>query len=329
MVETTTTSPVADFVARAKQFISRSEFKDAVTIADSEYEQIMSSEVAVQLREEVTLLHWWTKCYTQAHDLSNMTGKCLTKVNAAIEKIEQNSATTFYASDGQTALSQLQIDECLAELLYIKRCIDTTANYVEAEESLKRIESLKNKAGAGQADNLLINKYYVKALLRHDEFQLGVETKAGYQQLLLAQRIDQDILTKKHGHKKETIRIQLNKMSKYKQFMDKANFDDLTKKAMQTHMRKPEVVQILRAVATKHSDLSEHTEAIRRIERAETLAGQLLPTKDHAQTLLVLTAKVEILLKKLRLGTEEEYEQVIAIAKSAMDMAKRIYGDVC
>lgn len=94
-------------------------------------------------------------------------------------------------------------------------------------------------------------------------------------------------------------------------------------------MRKPEVVQILRAVATKHSDLSEHTEAIRRIERAETLAGQLLPTKDHAQTLLVLTAKVEILLKKLRLGTEEEYEQVIAIAKSAMDMAKRIYGDVC
>ena len=42
MVETTT-SAVADFVARAKQLISRSEFKAAVKMADSEYEQIMSS----------------------------------------------------------------------------------------------------------------------------------------------------------------------------------------------------------------------------------------------------------------------------------------------
>ena len=144
-----------------------------------------------------------------------MTGKCLTKVNAAIEKIDKNTGTSsFFAADGTTALSQLQVDECLAELLYIRRCIDTTANYVNAEESLKRIENLKNKkpasdsgTAADYADNLLINKYYVKALLRHDEYQLGVETKAGYQQLLLAQRIDQDLLVKKHAHKKETIRI--------------------------------------------------------------------------------------------------------------------------
>ena len=116
-------------------------------------------------------------------------------------------------------------------------------------------------------------------------------------------------------------------MSKYKQFMDKANFDDLTKKATSSHMRKPEIVQILRAVATKHSDMSEHTEAIRRIERAETLADQLLPTKDHVQSLLVKMTKVEIFLKKLRVGSEAEFEQVIAIAKEAMEMAKRIYGD--
>ena len=55
--------------------------------------------------------------------------------------------------------------------------------------------------------NLLVCKYYVKSLLRHDEYQLGVETKDGYQQLLKAQRIDQDILVSQHAHKKETIRI--------------------------------------------------------------------------------------------------------------------------
>ena len=63
--------------------------------------------------------------------------------------------------------------------------------------------------------------------------------------------------------------------------MDKENFDLLTKKAMSTHMRKPEVVQVLRAVALKHSDLADHEEAIRRINRAETLANELLPSKDH------------------------------------------------
>jgi len=38
-------------------------------------------------------------------------------------------------------------------------------------------------------------------------------------------------------------------------------------------MSKPEMVQILRATANKHSDMSEHDEAIRRIDRAEVLAG--------------------------------------------------------
>ena len=32
-------------------------------------------------------------------------------------------------------------------------------------------------------------------------------------------------------------------------------------------------------------------------------------------------------LKKLRMGTQEEFEQVITIAKEAMEMAKRIYGE--
>ena len=45
------------------------------------------------------------------------------------------------------------------------------------------------------------------------------------------------------------------------------------------------------------------------------------------QTLLVKQTKVEMYLKKLRMGTQEEFEQVITIAKEAMEMAKRIYGE--
>ena len=58
-------------------------------------------------------------------------------------------------------------------------------------------------------------------------------------------------------------------MAKFKQFMDKENFDSHTKSAMSTHMRKPEVVQILCAVAQKHSDMADYEEALRRINRAE------------------------------------------------------------
>ena len=54
---------------------------------------------------------------------------------------------------------------------------------------------------------MLIVKYYVKSLLKWDEYQLGVEAKAGYQQLLKAQRLNQDVLVRLHSHKKETIKI--------------------------------------------------------------------------------------------------------------------------
>ena len=77
-------------------------------------------------------------------------------------------------------MSQIQIDECKAELLYVKRCIDTTANFYDSNDSLKQIEALQMST-EDYRRNLLVCKYYVKSLLRHDEYQLGVETKDGYQ----------------------------------------------------------------------------------------------------------------------------------------------------
>ena len=57
------------------------------------------------------------------------------------------------------------------------------------------------------------------------------------------------------------------------------------------------------------------------------MADEKLPSKDHVWALLTLSTKVEIMLKKLRSGTDEEFKEVIAIAKSAMEMSKRIYGE--
>ena len=47
------------------------------------------------MRDEVTLLHWWSKIYIEAYDYKTMTGDCLDKVTAAIERIENSAEGTF------------------------------------------------------------------------------------------------------------------------------------------------------------------------------------------------------------------------------------------
>ena len=96
----------------------------------------------IQLRDEVTLLHWWSKIYIEAHDFKTITGVCLDKVTDAIERTENSAEGTLKQADGETAMSQIQIDECKAELLYVKRCIDTSANFYDSDDSLKKIEAL-------------------------------------------------------------------------------------------------------------------------------------------------------------------------------------------
>lgn len=187
-------------------------------------------------------------------------------------------------------------------------------------------ESQLLKTAENKTD-LLITKYFVKSLLRHDELQLGVESKTGFKQWQSANLVNQNVLVRQHGHKKETIKIQLAKMYKYKQFMDIESFDRLSSLAMSTHMKKPEVIRIMQALAMKYSDLGDNDKALHYIGRAEDLATKLLPSQDHILVLQMWLAKVEILLKKLKLGGEEEFKEPIIIASAAKDLAMKIFGE--
>ena len=66
-------------------------------------------------------------------------------------------------------MTQLEVDQCLAELLYLKRYIDTQAMFVDAEKPLEIMEKTLLSKPENQSD-LLIIKYYVKMLLKYDEF---------------------------------------------------------------------------------------------------------------------------------------------------------------
>ena len=64
----------------------------------------------LNLREQVTLVHWWTKIYYKACDLRSMTAKCLTKVNTIVNTILTSAPTSFKRADGLTPLTQLEVD---------------------------------------------------------------------------------------------------------------------------------------------------------------------------------------------------------------------------
>ena len=126
------------------------------------------------------MIHWWTKVFYKAGDLRSMTSLCLTKVNTMVNLISTCPSSKFKEANKITPLSQQKVDECFAELLYLKRQIDTKIQYKDAERALRIFEEeILNKKE--NAENFLINKYYIKLLLEYDEFQLGMDPKTGFE----------------------------------------------------------------------------------------------------------------------------------------------------
>lgn len=103
-----------------------------------------------------------------------------------------------------------------------------------------------------------MTKYYVKALSYFDEYQLCTEHKVGYQQILLAEKLNNERLVKVHRHNKETIKLILKMITNFKTFMTVEQYTALTRKVMQTHMKKVEVIPTLRCLAGKYSEMGDH-----------------------------------------------------------------------
>ena len=96
-----------------------------------------------------------------------------------VNSISTSAFSTFKEADKTTPLTEVKVDECLAELLYLKRQIDTKIQYKDAGRALRLFkDGILSKPE--NATNLLITKYYVKLLQEYDEYQLGMEAKVGY-----------------------------------------------------------------------------------------------------------------------------------------------------
>lgn len=85
---------VQQFKAYAKFLIKDFRFQKAclevLGIVDREAFQELN------LREETTLVHWWTKVFLKAGDLRKLTQKCLTRVNTMVNTITTSSYTKVF-----------------------------------------------------------------------------------------------------------------------------------------------------------------------------------------------------------------------------------------
>jgi hypothetical protein len=100
-------------------------------------------------------------------------------------------------------------------------------------------------------------------------------------------------------------------------------FDKLTSQAMATHMKKVEVVSIMRVKADKYSSLGDHQKALNYLKRVDDLALQLLPSQKHNQVILNKAKSVEILL---RTKNNEYLEQASKCGEEAYELALALYG---
>lgn len=103
-------------------------------------------------------------------------------------------------------------------------------------------------------------------------------------------------------------------MHKFKQFMDEELFTELTSAAMRSHMNKPEVVSILRALAIKYSELGEHEKALKYIERATEKCDKFNINQNSTEMLQIDLSKIEILKKKNRTDCEHINMEICKLA---------------
>lgn len=65
--------------------------------------------------------------------------------------------------------NQRELFQCLAELLYLKRVIETQIMINDAEKAVQLMDELLMNRPTSKGDKLIL-KYYIKALQRFDKF---------------------------------------------------------------------------------------------------------------------------------------------------------------
>ena len=106
------------------------------------------------------------------------------------------------------------------------------------------------------------------------------------------------------------------------------DFKALTQQVSMTHMKKREMAYVLKFVAAERSERGDLQEAERRVNRAETMIIEnILKSDQNPECLASRLEKVEVLLKINKFGESEKLKEITMVAKSALDLTKKLYGE--
>lgn len=133
--------------------------------------------------------------------------------------------------------------------------------------------------------------------MQGEDYQLAVEENVRYQNFCLAEKLNTLKLIGVHKHQKETIKLQIKRLSSYKQFMTMKQQSELSAKIMSSHFKKFEVIAVLRLLAVRYSDLGDQTKVQSYLNRAEKLTQDFISNPDNMETLQNKIVRVELLLK--------------------------------
>lgn len=205
-METRSAATVQEFKDEAKRLIKESKFKDAVEFVNINASNKLFSKL--QLKDDLLYTHWWTKVCLKAGDLRSLDSVCLTRINTLINLLITKDPKPKSKED-DVPLTIVQIDEYLAELLYLLRAVDTMIQHHDAEKGLRLFNQiiLHKDCDPANRTNFVITKYYVKCLIQYDEHQLAIEPKSAFENLKQAETLNRTVLIKLHQHNKESIRI--------------------------------------------------------------------------------------------------------------------------
>ena len=91
-------------------------------------------------------------------------------------------------------------------------------------------------------------------------------------------------------------------------------------------MAKREMAFVLKAVAMERSERGDLQEALNRVTRAEIL-NIFKKDQENLECLVNRLEKVDLLLKIHKFADEAKLKEIAVVAKSAMDLARKLFGE--
>ena len=119
---------VEKFKAGVKELIKACKFQEGMAFVAANKDKECFADLS--FREKVTFVHWFTKAYLEAQCLTVLLSTCLDKVDSLLEDVNNTDGSNITPED------ELELDQCRAELLYLKRSILCAAMIVDAEKPL-------------------------------------------------------------------------------------------------------------------------------------------------------------------------------------------------